>query len=152
MVLSMDIDEIDVAILKEVQEDSKTSYRDIAKKLGLSVGTVHNRVKKMSELGVIKSFAAVLDPEKLGFDLTAVILMQVDGGHIVDVERALAKSKSVMAVYDTTGDFDIITIAKFKSREELNTFIKETLKMPNVKRSVTSIVLNVVKEEIRLNI
>jgi DNA-binding Lrp family transcriptional regulator len=148
----MDIDEIDVAILKEVQEDSKTSYRDIAKKLGLSVGTVHNRVKKMSELGVIRSFAAVLDPEKLGFDLTAVMLMQVDGGHIVDVERALAKSKSVMAVYDTTGDFDIITIAKFKSREDLNTFIKETLKMPNVKRSVTSIVLNVVKEEIRLNL
>jgi Lrp/AsnC family transcriptional regulator, regulator for asnA, asnC and gidA len=148
----MDIDEIDVAILKEVQEDSKTSYRDIAKKLGLSVGTVHNRVKKMSEMGVIKSFAAVLDPEKLGFDLTAVILMQVDGGHIVDVERAIAKSKSVMAVYDTTGDYDIITIAKFRSREELNTFIKETLKMPNVKRSVTSIVLNVVKEEIRLNL
>jgi Lrp/AsnC family transcriptional regulator for asnA, asnC and gidA len=148
----MDIDEIDVAILKEVQEDSKTSYRDTAKKLGLSVGTVHNRVKKMSEMGVIKSFAAVIDPEKLGFDLTAVMLMQVDGGHIVDVERAIAKSKSVMAVYDTTGDYDIITIAKFRSREELNTFIKETLKMPNVKRSVTSIVLNVVKEEIRLNL
>jgi len=148
----MDIDEIDIAILKEVQEDSKTSYRDIAKKLGLSVGTVHNRVKKVADMGVIRSFAAILDPEKLGFDLTAVILMQVDGGHIVDVERAIAKSKSVMAVYDTTGDFDIITIAKFKSREELNTFIKENLKMPNVKRSVTSIVLNVVKEEIRLNL
>jgi DNA-binding Lrp family transcriptional regulator len=148
----MDVDEIDVAIMKEVQEDSKTSYRDIAKKLGLSVGTVHNRVKKMSDMGVIKSFAAVLDPEKLGFDLTAVILMQVDGGHIVDVEKALAKSKSVMAVYDTTGDYDIITIAKFRSREELNSFIKETLKMPYVKRSVTSIVLNVVKEEIRLNL
>ncbi len=148
----MDIDEIDVAIMKEVQEDSKTSYRDIAKKLGLSVGTVHNRVKKMTEMGVIKSFAAVLDPEKLGFDLTAVILMQVDGQHIVDVEKALAKSKSVMAVYDTTGDYDIITIAKFRSREELNGFIKETLKMPNVKRSVTSIVLNVVKEEVRLNL
>lgn len=148
----MDIDEIDIAIMKEVQEDSKTSYRDIAKKLGLSVGTVHNRVKKMSDMGVIKSFAAVLDPEKLGFDLTAVILMQVDGGHIVDVEKTVAKSKSVMAVYDTTGDYDIITIAKFRSREELNGFIKETLKMPYVKRSVTSIVLNVVKEEIRLNL
>lgn len=148
----MDIDEIDIAIMKEVQEDSKTSYRDIAKKLGLSVGTVHNRVKKMHDMGVIKGFAAILDPEKLGFDLTAVILMQVDGGHIVDVEKAIAKSKSVMAVYDTTGDFDIITIAKFRSREELNSFIKETLKMPNVKRSVTSIVLNVVKEEIRLNL
>jgi Lrp/AsnC family transcriptional regulator for asnA, asnC and gidA len=148
----MDIDEIDITILKEIQEDSETSYRDVAKRLGLSVGTVHNRVKKMLDLAVIKSFAAVLDPEKLGFELTAIILMQVEGGHIVDVEKDIAKSRSVTAVYDTTGDFDIIVIAKFRSREELNVFIKETLKMPYVKRSVTSIALNVVKEDIRLNL
>lgn len=148
----MDIDEIDLSILKELQEDSKTSYRDIAKRLGLSVGTVHNRVKKMTDMGVIKSFAAVLDPEKLGFDLTAVILMQVDGSHIVDVEKAIAKSRSVIEVYDTTGDFDIVVVVKFRTREELNTFIKDTLKMPYVKRSVTSIVLNVVKEDVRLNL
>jgi len=148
----MDVDEIDITILKEIQEDSRTSYRDIAKRLGLSVGTVHNRVKKMTDLGVIKSFAAVLDPEKLGFELTAVILMQVEGGHIVDVEKALAKSRSVIAVYDTTGDFDMVVIAKFRSREELNTFIKDALKMPYVRRSVTSIALNVVKEDIKLNL
>ena len=152
MVLSMDIDEIDVSILKEVQEDSKTSYRDIAKRLGLSVGTVHNRVKKMTELGVIRNFAAVLDPEKLGFDLTALILLQVEGVRIVEVEKTIAKSRSVLAVYDTTGDYDIVTVAKFKTREELNAFIKETLKMPYVKRSVTSIALNVVKEDYRLNL
>jgi DNA-binding Lrp family transcriptional regulator len=148
----MDIDEIDLSILKELQEDSKTSYRDIAKRLGLSVGTVHNRVKKMTDLGVIKNFAALLDPEKLGFDLTAVILMQVDGGHIVEVEKIIAKSRSVIEVYDTTGDFDIVVVVKFRTREELNTFIKDTLKMPYVRRSVTSIVLNVVKEDIRLNL
>jgi DNA-binding Lrp family transcriptional regulator len=148
----MDIDEIDIAILKEVQNDSKTSYRDIAKRLELSVGTVHNRVKKMMDLGVIRSFAAVIDPEKLGFDLTAVILLQVEGMHIVDVEKVISKSRSVMAVYDTTGDYDIVVVAKFRSREELNTFIKETLKMPYVKRSVTSIALNVVKEDNRLNL
>jgi DNA-binding Lrp family transcriptional regulator len=148
----MDIDDTDVAILKELQEDSKTSYRDIAKRLGLSVGTVHNRVKKMMDIGVIKSFAAVLNPEKLGFDLTAIILMQVDGGHIVEIEKIISKSRSVIAVYDTTGDYDIIVVAKFRSREELNDFIKETLKMPYVKRSVTSIVLNVVKEDLRLNL
>jgi len=152
MVSSLDIDEIDIAILKEVQNDSKTSYRDIAKRLELSVGTVHNREKKMMDLGVIRSFAAVLDPEKLGFDLTAVILLQVEGMHIVDVEKAISKSRSVIAVYDTTGDYDIVTVAKFRTREELNVFIKETLKMPYVKRSVTSIALNVVKEDNRLNL
>ena len=148
----MEIDDIDLAILKELQEDSKTSYRDIAKRLNLSVGTVHNRVKKMTDMGIIKSFAAVLDPEKLGFDLTAIILLQVEGGHIVDVEKAIAKSRSVISVYDTTGDFDIVVLAKFRSREDLNLFIKETLKTPFIRRSVTSIALNVVKEDLRLNL
>jgi Lrp/AsnC family transcriptional regulator for asnA, asnC and gidA len=148
----MDVDEIDITILKEIQQDSRTSYRDVAKRLGLSVGTVHNRVKKMTNLGVIKNFAAMLDSEMLGFKLTAIVLMQVEGGHIVDVEKDIAKSRSVTAVYDTTGDYDIIVIAKFRSREELNTFIKETLKMSYVKRTVTSIALNVVKEDVKLNL
>jgi DNA-binding Lrp family transcriptional regulator len=148
----MDIDETDITILKEIQQDSRTSYRDVAKRLGLSVGTVHNRVKKMTNLGVIKNFAAILDPEKLGFQLTAIILMQVEGGHIVDVEKDIAKSRSVTAVYDTTGDYDIMVIAKFRSREELNTFIKETLKISYVKRTVTSIALNVVKEDVKLSL
>uniref|UniRef100_A0A7C3J2J3 Lrp/AsnC family transcriptional regulator n=1 Tax=Candidatus Methanomethylicus mesodigestus TaxID=1867258 RepID=A0A7C3J2J3_9CREN len=148
----MDLDETDLIILNELQGDFTTSYRDIAKKLNMSVGTVHNRVKKLKETGVIKSFTAIIDAEKLGYELTAIILMQVEGGKIVDVEQAIARSKSVTAVYDTTGEFDIIAVAKFKTREDLNSFIKETLKIGAVKRTVTSMVLNVVKEDVRLNL
>lgn len=152
MVRGMELDGTDLAILRVLQEDSRTSYRNIANRLGLSVGTVHNRVKKLTQAGIIKSFSTILDPERLGFELTAIILMQVEGGHIVDVEKILARSPLVIAVYDITGDFDIVIIAKFRSRAELNTFIKEVLKMPHIKRSVTSIALNVVKEDVRLGI
>ncbi|MCQ5377028.1 MAG: Lrp/AsnC family transcriptional regulator, partial [Candidatus Methanomethylicia archaeon] len=93
----MDLDETDLIILNELQGDFTTSYRDIAKKLNMSVGTVHNRVKKLKETGVIKSFTAIIDAEKLGYELTAIILMQVEGGKIVDVEQAIARSKSVTA-------------------------------------------------------
>lgn len=148
----MELDDTDLDILRLLQEDSRTSYRNIANKLGLSVGTVHNRIKRLTNEGIIKSFSAILDPEKLGFELTAIILMQVEGGHIVDVEKALARYPPVIAVYDITGDFDIVIIAKFRSRAELNTFIKEVLRMPYVKRSVTSIALNVVKEDVRLGL
>lgn len=148
----MDIDETDLTILKELQDDFTTSYRDIAKKLNMSVGTVHNRVKKLKETGVIKSFTAILDAEKLGYELTAIILMQVEGGKIVEVEQAIARARSVTAVYDTTGEFDIMAIAKFKTREDLNSFIKETLKIGAIKRTVTSMVLNVVKEDVKLNL
>ncbi|MDI9643932.1 MAG: Lrp/AsnC family transcriptional regulator [Candidatus Verstraetearchaeota archaeon] len=143
-------DETDLMILRELQEDAMTSYRDIAEKLGLSVGTVHNRIKRLKEIGLIKSFSAIIDAEKLGFGLTAIVLMQVEGGKIVEVEQKLSASKSILAVYDTTGEFDIIAIGKFRNREDLNAFIKETLKIEAVKRTVTSIALNVVKEDTRI--
>ncbi len=148
----MEIDDVDITILREIQEDFRTSYRDMAKKLDLSVGTVHNRIKKLTEMGVIRKFTAVLDPEKLGFELTAIILMKVEGSHILEIEEALGRYRSVIAVYDTTGDFDIVIISKFRTREELNNFIKEILKMQHVKSTVTSIALNVVKEDMKLNI
>ncbi len=148
----MYLDNTDLDILRLLQEDSRTSYRNIANKLGLSVGTVHNRVKRLMSEGIIRSFSTILDPEKLGFELTAIILMQVEGAHIVDVEKALARSPPVIAVYDITGDFDIVIIAKFRGRAELNKFIKDVLRMPYVKRSVTSIALNVVKEDVKLSL
>lgn len=143
-------DETDLMILRELQEDAMTSYRDIAEKLNLSVGTVHNRIKRLKEVGLIKSFSAIVDAEKLGFGLTAIVLMQVEGERIVEVEERLATSKSIIAVYDTTGEFDIIAIGKFKNREDLNTFIKDVLKIQSIKRTVTSIALNVVKEDLRI--
>ncbi|MEJ5292542.1 MAG: Lrp/AsnC family transcriptional regulator [Candidatus Methanosuratincola sp.] len=143
-------DETDLMILRELQEDAMTSYRDIAEKLNLSVGTVHNRIKRLKEAGLIRSFSAIVDAEKLGYGLTAIVLMQVEGERIVEVEERLATSKSIIAVYDTTGEFDIIAIGKFKNREDLNTFIKEVLKIQSIKRTVTSIALNVVKEDLRI--
>lgn len=143
-------DETDLMILRELQEDAMTSYRDIAEKLNLSVGTVHNRIKRLKEVGLIKSFSALVDAEKLGYGLTAIVLMQVEGERIVEVEERLATSKSIIAVYDTTGEFDIIAIGKFKNREDLNTFIKDVLKIQSIKRTVTSIALNVVKEDLRI--
>lgn len=146
------LDNIDIDILRKLQENCRASYRDIANKLGLSIGTIHNRIKRMKDLGIIKGFSVVLDSEKMGYELTAIILMQVDGGHILDVEKIVANARPVIAVYDITGDFDIIVIAKFRSREELNIFIKDVLKIPYVKRTVTSIALNIVKEKIIVNI
>jgi len=146
------LDELDLKILRILQEDARVSYREIAKKLNVSVGTVHNRVKKMESEGYIKGYSAILSPYKLGFDVTAVILMQVEGPHIVEIEQELAKYKEVGCIYDITGEFDVMVITRFRSREDLNRFIKNLLKKPHIKRSVTSIALNIVKEDHRLNI
>ena len=146
------IDEIDLQIISLLQEDSRLSFNKIAKELGVSVGTVCNRIKSLEEKGIIKGYTAIVNPIKIGYGLTAIILIKAEGKHLVDVEREVAKMKHIVSVYDITGDFDIAVIARFKDIFGLNTFIKRLLAIPYVKRTVTNVVLNVVKEDFRVKI
>lgn len=141
------VDEVDAKIIKMLEIDARTSFREIAKKLGISEGTVYNRVKRLQKKGIIKGYSARVDPTKLGMDLGAVIGLRVAGGHLVEVEREISKSKGVCCVYDVTGDYDAVIIARFKSRADLNKFVKGVLSNPHVERSVTHVVLNTVKED-----
>ncbi len=146
------IDEIDLKIIEELRRNAKLTYKELSDKLGVAIGTIYNRIRKLEEIGVIKRFTIDIDYEKLGCDLTALIMIQVEGPYIIEVEKELAKFDQVMSVYDITGEFDIAVIAKFKGRKELNKFIKGILTMPHIKRTVTSIVLSIVKENFNMNI
>ncbi|MEM2971272.1 MAG: Lrp/AsnC family transcriptional regulator [Candidatus Bathyarchaeia archaeon] len=150
--LTVKIDEIDMQIINLLQEDSRLSFNRIARKLGISVGTALNRVKSLEERGVLKAYTVMVDPNKVGYSLTAVILIQAEGKHLLDVEQEIAKMNNAVSVYDITGDFDIIVTARFKDRESLNAFIKHLLTIPYVKRTVTNVALNVIKEDFRIKL
>ncbi|MEM2937518.1 MAG: Lrp/AsnC family transcriptional regulator [Candidatus Bathyarchaeia archaeon] len=146
------LDDVDFKILNLLQEDSRLSYKKIADKLGISVGTAYNRIKSLERKGVLKGYTVMVDAVKIGYSLTALILIQAEGKHLLDVEKEIAKMSNVMSVYDITGDFDIAVIARFKDRDGLNQFIKSLLGLPYVKRTVTNVVLNVVKEDFKAKI
>lgn len=142
------LDRLDLKVLDKMLNNARQSLRSIAKELGVPTSTVHERVRKLVRLGVIRRFTAELNPRALGLDLTALVLISVEGAHITEVEKTLSSYDNVVAVYDITGDFDVALIAKFRSIDELNAFIKGVLKMSHVKRTVTSVVFNVVKERL----
>ncbi len=146
------IDEVDLKIINLLQEDSRFSFNKVASKLGISAGTAFNRIKNLEEKGIIKGYTIIVDPAKIGYAMTALVLIQAEGAHLSDVEREIAKIDNVVSVYDITGDFDIAVIARFLDRTSLNEFIKRLVAMPYVKRTVTNIILNVVKEDIRIRI
>jgi len=150
--LNEKLDDIDLRIINLLQEDSRLSYNKIARKLGISVGTAYNRIKSLEERGVVKGYTVLVDMAKVGYNLTALILIQAEGKHLLDVENEISKMNNVVSVYDITGDFDVAVIARFKDRDSLNQFIKSLLSLPYVKRTVTNVVLNVVKEDLKLKI
>lgn len=145
---SIKIDEIDKKILNLLSEDGRMSYRKISRELDISVGTVHNRVEKFTKTGIIKKFVPIIDHSKVGYKLTTVIGVRVKGGVLRNWENKTAYHKNVLGVYDVTGEFDAILIAKFKDTNELDAFIKELLKEPDVQRTYTQTVLNIVKEDL----
>jgi DNA-binding Lrp family transcriptional regulator len=141
------VDELDKKIIRSLNKNARKSFREIAKDVGTSVTAVIHRVRKYEESGVIKGYIPLVDPAFLGLDLTAVIALRISQGKLLEIQENIAKDPRVMAVYDITGEWDSLVIGYFKDRGDLNDFIKDLLSQKNVDRSVTHIVLNVVKEE-----
>ena len=150
--LTLKLDNLDRKIINLLQEDSRLSFNKIANKLGISAGTAFNRIKNLENKKIIKAYTVLADTVKAGYNLTAVILIQADGKHLPELEDEIAKQNNVISVYDITGDYDIAIVAKFKNRSNLNTFIKNLLIMPYAKRTITNVVLNVIKEDFRVKV
>ncbi|MFH1180393.1 MAG: Lrp/AsnC family transcriptional regulator [Candidatus Bathyarchaeota archaeon] len=144
------VDEISQKVLEEYLQDSRQSFREVARKIGISSGTVASRIKDLEQRGVIKKYTTQLDYEKLGYELTAVTEIIVSEGMMIEVGNQISKIKHAVGVYNVTGDSDILVIAKFKSRQDLSNFTKTMLKMPHVVRTKTHVVLNTLKEDYNL--
>ena len=145
----MVIDKIDEKILKNLMVDARLSARQMALKLGMSTVTVLSRIKKLEKEKIIKGYTAMIDHEKLGYDLTAIIEI-IAKKDIIDIEEKLSKIENVCGVYDITGNTDTIIVAKFKERNELSKFVKTLSSMPNVENTITHVVLNTAKEDFRI--
>ena len=141
-----ELDAIDLQIIKALEEDSRVSLRKLAQKIGVAPNALHNHIKGLEQNGIILGHAPIIDAAKMGYPLTAIIMIQVEGGHLIEVENEIAKENNVLSVYDITGEYDAIVIAKFRDNSSLNSYLKKLLTERFIKRTTTLIALNSVKE------
>ncbi len=144
------LDNVDTQILSLLQKDCRISFNKMAVGTGISVGTAYNRIKCMEENQTVKGYTLLLDYAKMGYPITALIFVQTEGAHFKNVEKEIANNTNVVTVYNVTGEFDAVIIGKFKDRNALNVFIKCVAAMNHVKRTITNVSLNTVKEDFRL--
>ena len=144
------LDDIDRKLIGELLRNSKRSYRELARAIGVSAATVINRVQRLESSGVIKDYSTRLDHERLGYELTVITEIIVSKGKLLETDAEIAKIPNVCAVYDITGQTDAMVVAKFKSRSSLSEFTKMLLSMPYVERTNTHVVLTTVKEDFRM--
>lgn len=139
------IDEIDKKILEQLIIDSRRSNRSIAKSIGMSPGTVIERIKVMEKQGTIQGYRAILNYHNLGYEYMAIVKISTDGENILEIEEKIGNFSGVAALYDITGDYDAIAICLCKSRNELSNLIKKILGVKGVRKTNTDIVLNVIR-------
>jgi len=144
------LDELDARILRVLNADARRSYRELARELGVAIGTVSARLKRLESSGVVHGYVPLLDQQRLGYDVLAVIGVKISRGRLLEVQRRLGKDERVFGVYDVTGEWDSILMARFRNTRELDGFIKRLAVTENVESTYTQVVLNVVKHEARV--
>jgi DNA-binding Lrp family transcriptional regulator len=142
----MTYENLDRKLVNALLDDGRASLRSLGEDLDVSVTTVSNHISDLEDEGIIQGYAPIVDYGELGYDVTAVIQMKVEGSALPEITDRLSGHKHMVSVYEVTGDHDIIAIGKFTDTDHMNEQIKELLIDPDIKESNTSVVLNTVTE------
>lgn len=142
-----EIDELDRKILTKLQQDGRMSFREIAKQIDSTAVTVINRVDKMKDKGIVQGYTVDIDYRKIGYHIVAAIELIVKGEHLQEIEDRLFEQPNVTAVYEITGDTDILLIAKFKDRDQLGSFVVgDLLDSDLVEKTITHVAFDTYME------
>lgn len=148
----MNLDEIDVKILKILQADGRTALSEIARRLDMGTATIHERVNSLEEDGYIRDYRAVLDPELLGLDNVAFVRVRTEAGHFSEVAERLTEETAVQEIHELTGDADLLLKVRVGDRSGFTELLSRIGKYDAVLSTATDVALRNVKEEQRLDL
>lgn len=157
--MSVKLDEKDLGILSLIQQDSKLTAKQIAKKINAPLTTVFAKTKRMEELGIIRNYRAILSAEKLGVGTSAFILASVsyrsktDGAPVSQrtVAEEIAKFAEVQEVHIITGDYDLLVKLRSESVDAIGKFVVDKLRLiSGLEKTLTCMVFETVKDSTSL--
>ncbi|MFB6092767.1 MAG: HTH-type transcriptional regulator Lrp [Haloquadratum sp.] len=142
----MTYENLDAKLINALLGDGRASLRSLAEELDVSVTTVSNHLRDLEDEGVIEGYTPRVNYDALGYDVTAIIQLKVEGSALPEITDRLRGHKQMTTVYEVTGDYDVIAVGKFRDTDGMNDQIKELLTDADIRESNTSVVLNAVVE------
>ncbi len=141
------LDAIDIQILKMLQERGRTKRSELAEKVGLTIPSVSERLRKLESMGIIKGYHALLDPRKVGLEVTAFILVETESPRYFDqiLQRAV-NNEEILECHGVTGEGSFLLKARTSSTASLEDLLNEIGSWPGVTNTRTSVVLSSPKE------
>ncbi|WP_028986462.1 Lrp/AsnC family transcriptional regulator [Thermicanus aegyptius] len=149
----LELDEIDHQILEALHENSRISYTELGKKIGLSRVAVQARISAMIEAGVIERFTVVINPAKIGMQVSAFFSVDIEPSHLHEVAEKLAKEPAVTSLYHMTGPSTLHMHGIFLNNQDMEKFLLERLyTMPGIIRVETQMLLKRYKSRMGLKL
>jgi DNA-binding Lrp family transcriptional regulator len=148
----MTYENLDAKLINALLGDGRASLRSLAEDLDVSVTTVSNHLRDLEDGGVIEGYTPRVNYDALGYDVTAIIQLKVEGSALPSITERLRDQKQMTTVYEVTGDYDVIAIGKFTDTDGMNAQIKELLTDADIRESNTSVVLNPVVENAQFDL
>ena len=138
-----EIDKLDREILEILMKDAKVPYTDIARRLVVSPGTIHVRMKRMERLGIVRGATLILDPSRIGYDMTAFVgIYLIKGSAYNEVIKEVDAIPEIVEAHFTTGEYSIFVKVICKNTEHLREVINDKLQPINgISRTETIISL-----------
>ena len=139
----MELDNMDLEILNLLQEDSSTPFVEIAEKMGVTDGTIHQRIKKLKKAGVIKRFTVQLDQELIRGDSLVYLLVTVNPGYLESVSKEVSTYRNVLEVHEVHTQGDLLIKVRASSQEEVRDIVVNQIR--KIEGVVTSNIFPVYK-------
>ena len=132
------LDERDRDIVSALQDDARATYADVAARVGLSASAVHDRVRKLEQLGVIRGYSAVVDPESLGLFVTALIAASpLDPSQPDDLPERVAEFPEVEDCLSVAGETNYVLKVRTHTTVELEDLIRRLREKANIATRTT---------------
>jgi len=149
----MKLDDTDRSILNSLQNEGRKTASDIAKDLDLTVPTITERIRKLQESNIIKSFQAIIDPRLVDLDVTAMItIISSSSEKYQDVIKMAQNTKEVIQCFSTTGMGSLMLWVATKNSNTLEELLRKIQGWPNVTRTETQVILSSYKKSYKLPI
>ena len=140
----INLDKLDYQIIQEMMENAEISYADLGKKLFVSGGTIHVRIKKLEEIGIVKGTRLTVDLKSLGYDVIAFIGIYLEKSSLYDtVAKDLHKIPEIVRLNYTTGNYSMFAEVVCKDINQLRFVLHDQLqKIKGIERTETFISLD----------
>ncbi len=147
-----DLDENDLEIIRELEQNDEKNLEELAAELDLSKSTIHYRLNRLKEDGVITDISADIDPQSLGLAMVVITEVNVshESGYADEIGDVLVDVEGVQQVYYTMGDVDFVVISRVQNHDQMNEVVDDIVAIDGVNETSSRFVMRELKNENRI--